>query len=133
MTAAQIRKIPTQLLTSREDFNARASPTGSGTSCCLKAFSYQEARLEEDLMERRAFLQLLCFGMGMVSAATATKALTLVEPLTAPDPHQGSAPEPGFATPEDMDHAQVEKAYYGHWRRVGRRHYRRAYRRHYYY
>jgi len=84
-------------------------------------------------MERRAFLQLLCFGMGMVSAATATKALTLVEPLTAPDPNRGSAPEPGFATPEAMDHAQVEKAYYGHWRRVGRRHYRRAYRRRYYY
>jgi hypothetical protein len=43
--------------------------------------SIKEARLAEVLMERRAFLQLLCFGMGMVSAATATKALTLVEPL----------------------------------------------------
>jgi hypothetical protein len=87
-------------------------------------------------MERRAFLQLLCFGMGMVSAATATKALTLVEPLTAPDTHRGPAPEAAVATPEDMAHAQVEKAYYGHWRRVGRRHYRRVsrrvYRRHYY-
>ena len=84
-------------------------------------------------MERRAFLQLLCFGMGMVSAATATKALTLAEPLTAPDSNPGPTPEPAVPTPEDMDHAQVEKTYYGHWRRVGRRHYRRAYRRHYYY
>jgi hypothetical protein len=85
-------------------------------------------------MERRAFLRLLCVGMGMVSAATATKALTLVEPLNAPEP--GIAPEPSVATSEDMERAQVEKAYYGHWRRVNRRHYRRVsrrvYRRHYY-
>jgi hypothetical protein len=85
-------------------------------------------------MERRAFLRLLCVGMGMVSAATATKALTLVEPLNAPD--SGIAPEPSVATSEDMERAQVEKAYYGHWRRVNRRHYRRVsrrvYRRHYY-
>jgi hypothetical protein len=84
-------------------------------------------------MERRAFLQLLCFGMGMVSAATAAKALTFAEPLTAPDSNRGPTPEPAVPTPEDMDHAQVEKTYYGHWRRVGRRHYRRAYRRHHYY
>jgi hypothetical protein len=91
-------------------------------------------------MERRAFLQLLCFGMGMVSAATATKALTLAEPLTAPDSNRGPTPEPAVPTPEpavptpeDMGHAQVEKTYYGHWRRVGRRHYRRVYRRHHYY
>jgi len=88
-------------------------------------------------MERRAFLGLVCFGMGLVSAATATKALTLVEPLSAPDSNRGRALEPSNATPEDMDHAQIEKAYYGHWRRVGRRHYRRVgrrvYRRHHYY
>jgi hypothetical protein len=84
-------------------------------------------------MERRAFLQLLCFGMGMVSAATAAKALTFAEPLTAPDSNRGPTPEPAVPTPEDMDHAQVEKTYYGHWRRVGRRAYRRAYRRHHYY
>jgi hypothetical protein len=88
-------------------------------------------------MERRAFLGLVCFGMGMVSAATAAKALTLAGPLSAPDSNRGLAPEPNIATPEDMDHAQIEKTYYGHWRRVGRRHYRRVsrrvYRRHYYY
>ncbi len=88
-------------------------------------------------MERRAFLQLLCLGMGMASASTAAKALTLAEPLTAPDSNRGPAPQQGVATPEDMDHAPVEKAYYGHWRRVGRRHYRRVgrrvYRRHHYY
>jgi hypothetical protein len=84
-------------------------------------------------MERRGFLRLLCVGMGMVSAATATKALTLAEPLTAPDSNRGPTPEPAVPTPEDMDHAQVEKTYYGHWRRVGRRHYRRVYRRHHYY
>src|SRR5262245_20768969 len=97
----------------------------------------EKARLGEVLMERRTFLQLLCIGIGMVSAATATKALTLVEPLNAPDSNRGLETKPSVATPEDMDHAQVEKTYYGHWRRVGRRHYRRVgrrvYRRHHYY
>jgi hypothetical protein len=86
-------------------------------------------------MERRAFLQLLCVGMGMASAATATKALAL--PLAAPGSNLGLAPESSVATSEDMDRGKVEKAYFGHWRRVGRRHYRRVrrrvYRRHYYY
>jgi hypothetical protein len=88
-------------------------------------------------MERRALLQLLCVGMGMVSAATATKAFTLVEPLAAPGSNLGLAPESSVATSEDMDRGKVEKAYFGHWRRVGRRHYRRVgrrvYRRHHYY
>jgi hypothetical protein len=84
-------------------------------------------------MERRGFLRLLCVGMGMVSATAATKALTFVETPTARDSNQGPAPEPAVATPEDMDRARVEKTYYGHWRRVGRRHYRRVYRRHHYY
>jgi hypothetical protein len=42
-----------------------------------------------------------------------------------------TAPQPGVATSENMERVQVEKAWYGHWRRVGRRHYRRVYRRHY--
>ncbi len=88
-------------------------------------------------MERRAFLQLLCVGMGMASAATPAKAFTLFAPLAAPGSDPGRAPKPSVATPEDIDRAQVEKVYYGHWRRVNRRHYRRVsrrvYRRHYYY
>ena len=88
-------------------------------------------------MERRAFLQLLCVGMGMASAATPAKAFALFAPLAAPGSDPGRAPKPSVATPEDIDRAQVEKVYYGHWRRVNRRHYRRVsrrvYRRHYYY
>lgn len=88
-------------------------------------------------MERRAFVQLLCFGMGVVSAATPTKALILASPLDAAKSSPIPAPEPSVAKSEDMERVQVEKAYYGHWRRVGRRHYRRVsrrvYRRHYYY
>ena len=90
----------------------------------------------EVLMERRAFLQLLGVGVGMASAATPAKALTLITPLAAPGSDPGRAPEPSVATAEDIDRAQVEKARYGHWRRVNRRHYRRVsrrvYRRHYY-
>jgi hypothetical protein len=89
-------------------------------------------------MERRGFLQLLCVGMGMVLATKPTKAITLVAPpLTQTDSGFGPTPETSVAKSEDMDPAQVEKAYYGHWRRVNRRHYRRVsrrvYRRHYYY
>jgi hypothetical protein len=89
-------------------------------------------------MERRQFLQLLCVGMGMVLATKPTKAITLVAPpLTQTDSGSGPTPETSVAKSEDMDPAQVEKAYYGHWRRVNRRHYRRVsrrvYRRHYYY
>jgi hypothetical protein len=67
-------------------------------------------------MERRAFLQLLCIGTGTVAATTPLKALTVAVPLPATRP----APEPS-AKSEDMDGAQVEKAYYGHARRVTRR------------
>lgn len=88
-------------------------------------------------MERRVFLQLLCFGIGVVSAARPAKALTLAAPLAATGSSPVPAPEPSVATSEDMERVQVEKAYYGHWRRVGRRHYRRVsrrvYRRHHYY
>ena len=72
-------------------------------------------------MERRAFLQLVGIGIGMVSATGPTKALPLV-----------AMPEPSVVTAEDMDRARVEDVYYGHWRRVTRRHYRRVYRRRYY-
>ena len=88
-------------------------------------------------MERRAFLQLLCFGMGIAGGAAPAKALTLVAPLAVPGRDSSLAPEPSVATEEDIDNAQIEKIWYGHWRRVNRRHYRRVsrrvYRRHYYY
>ena len=95
------------------------------------------AMLWEAPMERRAFLQLLCLGMGMAAASKPAKALTLVAPLAVPGSDPGLGPEPSVATAEDIDRAQVERVYYGHWRRVNRRHYRRVsrrvYRRHYYY
>ena len=69
-------------------------------------------------MERRAFLQLLGIGIGMVSAAGQVKALPLV-----------AKPESSVGPAEDMDRAPVEDVYYGHWRRVTRRHYRRVSRR----
>jgi len=77
-------------------------------------------------MERRAFLQLLCIGMGIATAAPA-KALPAIGSLASPDP--APAPQPGVARPKDLDDAKVEKAWYGHWRRVNRRHYRRVSRR----
>jgi hypothetical protein len=87
-------------------------------------------------MERRAFLQLLGVGIGIASAASPAKGLTLVAPIAAPGSDPGLAPEPSVATGEDIDRAQIEKVWYGHWRRVNRRHYRRVsrrvYRRHYY-
>jgi hypothetical protein len=98
----------------------------------------QEARIfREILMERRAFLQLLCVGLGAASLATPAKALTLIDQLAGRGSESGQAQAPSVATPEDVDRAQVEKVWYGHWRRVNRRHYRRVsrrvYRRHYYY
>jgi len=87
-------------------------------------------------MERRDFLQLLCVGMGMASAAAPAKAFTLLQPITPGSDH-ALKPEPGVATAEDLEGARIEKVWYGHWRRVNRRHYRRVsrrvYRRHYYY
>ena len=80
-------------------------------------------------MERRAFLKLLCIGAGVAAAVAPAKAFTSFAPLAAPDHDLGLAPQPGVATSEDMEHAQVEKAYYGHWRRVNRRVNRRVYRR----
>ncbi len=79
-------------------------------------------------MKRIVFLQLLCAGIMTVSTATPMEAVASIMPFSVP---QGIsvAPEPGVATAEDMDSAKVEKAYYGHWRRV----HRRVYRRHYYY
>ena len=85
-------------------------------------------------MERRAFLQLLAVGMATISAAAPSNALNLVAPLAASGP--GPA-KPSAGIPENVEGAQIEKAYYGHWRRVTRRHYRRVsrrvYRRHHYY
>lgn len=80
-------------------------------------------------MERRAFLQLLG-GLGVSSIVTSAAALEIIAPPpVAPDP--GETPTPAVATPDDMEDVKVEKAYYGHYRRVGRRHYRRVGRRHY--
>ena len=83
-------------------------------------------------MERRAFLKLLCIGTGLAAAAAPAEALTSFVPLAAPDQDLDLAPKRGVATSEDMERTHVKKAYYGHWRRVGRRHVRRAYRRRYY-
>lgn len=80
-------------------------------------------------MERRAFLKLLCIGAGVAAAAAPAKALISFVPLAAPAHDLDLAPQPGVAASEDMEHTQVEKAYYGHWRRVNRRHYRRVFRR----
>jgi hypothetical protein len=80
-------------------------------------------------MEVRAVLQLLCAGVVMASAVAPAEALTSVMPFAASDRQASVAPEPGVATSEDIDRAKVEKAWYGHWRRVNRR----VYRRHYYY
>ena len=80
-------------------------------------------------MERRAFLQMLCVGVGVASVATPVRALTLAAPHEPNNAGPAPAPEPAVATSEDMERAQVEKAYYGHWRRVNRRHYRRVSRR----
>ena len=84
-------------------------------------------------MERRAFLKLLCIGVGVAAAAAPAVAFTSFVPLAAPDHDLDLVPQPGVATSENMERVQVEKAWYGHWRRVGRRHYRRVYRRRYYY
>ena len=80
-------------------------------------------------MERRAFLKLLCIGVGVAAAAAPAVAFTSFVPLA--DHDLDLVPQPGVATSENMERVQVEKAWYGHWRRVGRRHYRRVYRRHY--
>ncbi len=85
-------------------------------------------------MERRAFLHLLCIGMSASLVAKPVQALTSVATVTSPNP--ALAPQRGVATPKDMDKVQTEDAYYGHWRRVGRRRVRRVsrrvYRRRYY-
>jgi hypothetical protein len=87
-------------------------------------------------MERRNFLQLLCIGIGVASTATPARAFTLLAPIAVPGSDPRLAPEPSVASGEDIDHAQIDKVWYGHWRRVNRRHYRRVsrrvYRRHYY-
>ena len=77
-------------------------------------------------MERRAFLKLLCIGAGVVAVAAPAEALTSFAPLAAPARDPELAPQPGVATSKDMESAQVEKAWYGHWRRVNRRHWRRV-------
>ena len=86
-------------------------------------------------MERRAFLQLLGIGMGFAATLGPARALNLASrPVASPDAQN---PTPAIATPDDLERAEVDKIYYGHWRRVNRRVNRRVarrvYRRHYYY
>jgi len=81
-------------------------------------------------MERRAFLKLLCIGAGVVAAGAPAEALTSFMPPAEPSHDPDLAPQPGVANSKDMERAQVEKAWYGHWRRVNRRHWRRVNRRH---
>jgi hypothetical protein len=81
-------------------------------------------------MERRAFLKLLCIGAGVVAAGAPAEAFTSFVPLAVPNRDLDLAPQPGVATSKDMERVQVEKAWYGHWRRVNRRHWRRVNRRH---
>ena len=69
-------------------------------------------------MERRAFLKLLCIGAGVVAAGAPAEALTSFMPLAEPSHDPDLAPQPGVANSKDMERAQVEKAWYGHWRRV---------------
>lgn len=87
-------------------------------------------------MQRRAFLQWLCVGIGVASTATTANALGAIPASTSLKSDRSPKPQPGVATPEDIDSAKVEDVWYGHWRRVNRRHYRRVsrrvYRRHYY-
>ncbi len=77
-------------------------------------------------MERRELLKLLGLGVGLGAIAAPAEALPLFVPTS----------DSRVSDPEGMAEAQVEKAYYGHWRRVGRRHVRRVsrrvYRRRYY-
>ena len=92
-------------------------------------------------MERREFLKLLFIGVGAAAAAAPSEAFESLAPLAEPDRNPDLAPRPALATSEDVDGAQVQKAYYyhpyyRHRRRVYRRHARRVYRRYrrrYYY
>jgi hypothetical protein len=80
-------------------------------------------------MERRAFLRLIGVTLGASAAAQPALALTMAAPTQAPKPTLELTP--GVATSDDIAGANIEDAYYGHWRRVTRRHYRRVYRRRY--
>jgi hypothetical protein len=84
-------------------------------------------------MERREFLKLLFIGVGAAAAAAPADAFASLAPLAEPDRNPDLAPRPALATSEDVDDAQVQKAYYRpyyrHRRRVYRRYGRRVYRR----
>jgi len=88
-------------------------------------------------MERRAFLQMLCIGTGAGVTFASAKAMTSFIPFEEFRSDRALSTEPAVAAEKDAENVEIEKAYYGHWRRVNRRHYRRVsrrvYRRHYYY
>jgi hypothetical protein len=109
---------------------------GAGTiSPFQRSLEESQLNLGGMSMERRLFLKMLIIGVGAAAAAPAEALTTLMPRAPGHDPDV--APERAVASSEDLDRAQVEKAYYGHWRRVRRRvyrrGYRRAYRRHFYY
>jgi hypothetical protein len=86
-------------------------------------------------MERREFLKLFFMGVGVAVAAAPADAFVSLAPPAEPDRNPDLAPRPALATSEDVDGAQVQKAYYyrpyyRHRRRVYRRYGRRVYRRH---
>lgn len=80
-------------------------------------------------MERRAILKLLCLGATAAFAASPARALTRLAPVEPPDTDPTTIPRAAVATPEDIERAKIEKAWW--YRRVRRRHYRRYSRRYY--
>jgi hypothetical protein len=82
-------------------------------------------------MERRAFLTALFAGIGASFAASQAQALTGLAPKAAAGSNPAFAPEPGIATPEDLENAKVEKTWAGGYWRHRRRRSRRAARRYY--
>ncbi len=58
-------------------------------------------------MQRRAFLQFLCVGLGVATTATTAQALPALKSLGSGEIDWGAKPQSGVATAEDMDSAKV--------------------------
>ena len=119
-----MREIRAFAYAAQQGLDVRSEP-----SLPVRVLSSISAKFRETSVERRAFLKLLCIGAGVVAAGAPAEALTSFMPLAEPSHDPDLAPQPGVATSKDMERAQVEKAWYGHWRRVNRRHWRRVNRR----